>query len=40
MAMSQGHAREIPDEELLEIIERNFWTPAYREYRRIAARAR
>jgi malate dehydrogenase (oxaloacetate-decarboxylating) len=40
MAMSQGHAREIPDEELLEIIEHNFWTPAYREYRRIAARAR
>jgi malate dehydrogenase (oxaloacetate-decarboxylating) len=40
MAMSQGHAREIPDEELLGIIERNFWTPAYREYRRIAARAR
>jgi malate dehydrogenase (oxaloacetate-decarboxylating) len=40
MAMSQGHAREIPDDELLEIIEHNFWTPAYREYRRIAARAR
>lgn len=40
MAMSQGHAREIPDEELLEIIEHNFWIPAYREYRRIAARAR
>tara|TARA_R100001377_G_scaffold81362_1_gene60819 strand:- start:288 stop:749 length:462 start_codon:yes stop_codon:yes gene_type:complete len=40
MAMSQGHARELPDEELLEIIERNFWTPAYREYRRIATRAR
>jgi malate dehydrogenase (oxaloacetate-decarboxylating) len=40
MAMSQGYAREIPDEELLEIIEHNFWTPAYREYRRIAARAR
>ncbi|MDO8910174.1 MAG: NAD-dependent malic enzyme [Pseudohongiella sp.] len=40
MAMHQGHAREIPDEELLEIIEYNFWTPAYREYRRIAARAR
>ncbi|MBU2098620.1 MAG: NAD-dependent malic enzyme [Gammaproteobacteria bacterium] len=40
MAMSQGQAREIPDEELLDIIEQNFWTPAYREYRRIAARAR
>ena len=40
MAMSQGHAREIPDEELVEIIDHHFWTPAYREYRRIAARAR
>lgn len=40
MAMSQGHALEMTDEELLEIIERNYWTPAYREYRRIATRAR
>lgn len=40
VAMSQGHAREMLDEELLETIERNFWTPAYREYRRIATRAR
>lgn len=40
MAMSQGHAREMPDEELLEVIERNFWTPVYRDYRRIATRAR
>jgi malate dehydrogenase (oxaloacetate-decarboxylating) len=40
VAMRQGHAREIPDEELMDIIERNFWKPAYREYRRIAARAR
>lgn len=40
MAMTQGHAREIPDDELVEIIEHNFWTPVYREYRRIAARAR
>lgn len=40
MAMSQGHARDIPDDELADIIERNFWTPVYREYRRIAARAR
>ncbi len=39
-AMGQGHAREMSDEELLETIERNFWTPAYREYRRIATRAR
>ena len=40
MAMNQGHAREMSDDELLEVIERNFWTPAYREYRRIATRAR
>lgn len=39
-AMSQGHAREMSDDELVAIIERNFWTPAYREYRRIATRAR
>ena len=40
MAMSQGHAREMDDEELLQVIDHNFWTPAYREYRRIATRAR
>lgn len=40
VAMSQGHAREMSDEELVEIIERNFWSPGYREYRRIATRAR
>ena len=40
MAMQQGHAREMSDEELTATIERNFWTPQYREYRRIAARAR
>jgi len=39
-AMSQDLAREMTDEELLATIERNFWTPAYREYRRIATRAR
>ncbi len=39
MAMSQGHALSLTDEELYESIERNFWSPAYREYRRIAARA-
>lgn len=40
MAQSQGHARETSDEELLGAIERNYWTPGYREYRRIATRAR
>lgn len=40
MAISQGHAREMSDEELVATIERNFWTPNYREYRRIATRAR
>ncbi len=40
MAISQGLAREMSDEELVATIERNFWTPNYREYRRIAARAR
>ena len=39
-AMSQGHASLKTDEELREAIERNFWTPEYREYRRIASRAR
>jgi malate dehydrogenase (oxaloacetate-decarboxylating) len=40
MAMSEGHARQMSDEELSAEIERNFWTPEYREYRRIATRAR
>lgn len=40
MALAQGLARDMTDEELLAVIERNFWTPAYREYRRIATRAR
>lgn len=39
-ALAQGLAREMTDEELLAAIERNFWTPEYREYRRIATRAR
>ena len=39
MAQAQGFAREITDEELRDSIERNFWTPAYREYRRVAMRA-
>jgi malate dehydrogenase (oxaloacetate-decarboxylating) len=40
VAMSEGHARMISDEELSADIERNFWTPEYREYRRVATRAR
>jgi malate dehydrogenase (oxaloacetate-decarboxylating) len=40
VAMREGYAREITDEELNSAIERNFWTPEYREYRRIATRAR
>lgn len=39
MAQQQGHARETSDEELLAAIEWNYWTPTYREYRRIATRA-
>jgi malate dehydrogenase (oxaloacetate-decarboxylating) len=40
MAMSEGLARQVSDEELNADIARNFWTPEYREYRRIATRAR
>lgn len=39
-AIEQELARDMTDEELLEAIDRNFWTPVYREYRRIATRAR
>ena len=35
-AIAQNLAREMTDDELLASIERNFWTPAYREYRRVA----
>lgn len=35
-AIEQELAREMTDEELLAAIERNFWTPVYREYRRVA----
>jgi len=35
-AIAQNLAREMTDDELLAAIERNFWTPVYREYRRIA----
>jgi len=39
-AIAQELARDMTDEELHAAIERNFWTPVYREYRRIATRAR
>lgn len=39
-AQEEGLARDTPEEELLTSIERHFWKPAYREYRRIAMRAR
>ncbi|MGB1457320.1 NAD-dependent malic enzyme [Spongiibacter marinus] len=40
VAQAQGLARERSDDELRDDIERNFWMPRYREYRRIAVRAR
>jgi len=36
VAYEQGHALEISDEQLKAKIERNFWEPKYREYRRIS----
>jgi malate dehydrogenase (oxaloacetate-decarboxylating) len=35
-AIAQDLAREMTDDELHASIERNFWTPVYREYRRVA----
>jgi malate dehydrogenase (oxaloacetate-decarboxylating) len=35
-AIAQDLARELTDDELHASIERNFWTPVYREYRRVA----
>ena len=40
VAQWQGHALEMPGEVLQETIEGMFWEPEYREYRRIASRAR
>lgn len=39
-AQQQGNALGTSEEELLAAIDRNFWTPGYREYRRVAMRAR
>lgn len=36
VAQKQGLALEISDEELLQKIERNFWTPEYRQYKRVS----
>lgn len=36
IAFDQGLALPLPDEQLLEKIEANFWTPQYRQYRRIS----
>ncbi|MGB1198157.1 MAG: NAD-dependent malic enzyme [Thalassotalea sp.] len=36
VAYQQNLALEISDEMLMEKIERNFWAPAYREYRRVS----
>lgn len=36
VAFEQGLALPLSDEQLLEHIERNFWTPQYRQYRRVS----
>lgn len=36
IAMQQNLALEVPDEVLLERIERNFWMPEYRPYKRVS----
>lgn len=36
VAMAQGHALTISDDELKAAIERNFWTPEYRQYKRVS----
>lgn len=36
IAMSQGHALQMSDEGLLASIERNFWSPIYRPYKRVS----
>lgn len=37
VAMQQGLALELDDELLLQKIEQNFWTPQYRQYKRVSA---
>jgi len=36
IAYKQGLALELPDEEIKAKIERNFWQPEYRQYKRIS----
>ncbi len=36
VAMEQGHALKISDEQLKAAIEKNFWTPEYRQYKRVS----
>ena len=36
VAMAQGNALTISDEELVAAIERNFWSPEYRQYKRVS----
>ncbi|MDP2562484.1 NAD-dependent malic enzyme [Psychrobium sp. 1_MG-2023] len=36
VAIEQGHALQISDEQLLKKIEKNFWNPQYRDYRRVS----
>lgn len=36
IAIEQGHALQISDEQLLKKIEKNFWSPEYRDYRRVS----
>lgn len=36
VAMAQGHALTISDDDLKAAIERNFWTPEYRQYKRVS----
>jgi malate dehydrogenase (oxaloacetate-decarboxylating) len=40
VAQAEGWALQTSEEELLGHIKRNFWLPEYREYRRVAMRAR
>lgn len=37
VAIEQGHALSITDEEIHQRIEKNFWTPEYRPYKRVSA---
>ena len=36
VAIAQGHALQIDDQKLQAKIEKNFWTPHYRDYRRVS----